>query len=184
MLDPISIPELVQWLEHLSVKKLITTAPSASNFLLVVYCFHYLVKRKGCFIVAFIISEIAGTTSLFNNLDSIAYYLMYANIYVVMYYHLHKSAYDLSVLLACVLMILFDLGNAIDAAIYSDSETYINQNYVAIAVSLHIILFASTFNLEKVFTNTRRFLDSFAVYFCANYNYAYYCYNTGKVTSK
>ena len=175
--------ELLQWLEPLSVKNLVTEQ-SVSNLLLILYVISYVLNRKGGFIVAFIFCEIFGNSFISDYFSDLGYYLFYAMAYSFLYYYCYINKMRVITLFACVTIILLDIGMAIDAEIYNGVKGFLWSNYIYFAISLHLLLICTLFRWKRIgrilVSHTRATYDNLHI----NDVIAFYCYNATKAPNR
>lgn len=167
--------ELMQWLEVNSAVK--GTMTQSANSLLLAYFVSYLLNRKAAFIVAFLCVEFYGNSFISDYLNNVNFYMGYAAIYCLLYFYLHKRKERKRTLAAVILIILLDVGSALDAYAYPNIETYFYQTYAYLYVFVHAVLLVSLINWRILSNVVGCFLDAFLGHFGVSYHMPFFCYN-------
>lgn len=165
----------MQWLEAQSVKNLV--AEQSANSLLLAYFVSYLLNRKAAFIVAFLCVEFYGNSFISDYLNNVNFYMGYAAIYCLVYFYLHKRKERKRTLAAVILIILLDVGSALDAYAYPNIETYFYQTYAYLYVFVHAVLLVSLINWRILSDIMGCFFNAFIGNFGISYRMSFFCYN-------
>jgi hypothetical protein len=178
-MNSINLLEIVQWLAADNVKNQVAALSASSIF--IAYLVTFAMTRKAAFIVAFLCVEIYGNTFISESLTDVNYYLGYALIYCMLYFYLNKTKTKTTTLLSIALVILLDVGSAIDAAIYPQTKTAFYSYYEYSYVFVHLCVICSLVNWKLFRTivgqATNSIFDFFGISYCA----AYFLYNSRKI---
>lgn len=176
--------ELLEWAQLLSDLAKQTAVENVSNTLLLLYVITYVVNRKGCFLVAFIICELLGNTSVLTALPDSTYYMVMASVYCCLYCFCISNFMKLKVLLGCVIMVLFQIGMSLDAKAYNGGETFIYTYYVHLVISIHLYIMCSLFKWERIRTSMVDYIRSLGFVFRYNDTFSFFWYNIKNTKSK
>ena len=111
-----------------------------SSFVLLVYALSYHFKKEGCYFAAFSFDEMISNAAFMDPLSEFQYYLLISCIYCILYWYIEKRNPKLITIMACGLIVLFNVWMAIDAVINIEVETAIYKAHTYIAVSLYLLL--------------------------------------------
>lgn len=167
--------ELIQWLQVNSAVK--GAVAQSANSLLLAYFVAYLLNRKAAFIVAFLCVEFYGNSFVADQLSSVNFYMGYAAMYCLLYFYLHQKQERKRTLAAVVLIILLDVGSALDAYVYPETETYFYQTYAYFYVFVHVVLLVSLINWRILSNLVGCFFNAFIGNFGISYRMPFFCYN-------
>lgn len=173
--------EILGWLGLLSVKKLVV-AQNVSSALLILYAISYKISNKGCLLTAFILCEFITTSQMAHHLSDSLYYLVGVSVYMLLYCYAYYNKLSINTMLGCVIMILFDLGMALDATIYPDSSTLIYEYYTPINLSIHLYLISTLFRWSRVRRGMEDILRAFTGFFRINDSFSFFWYHVKKAT--
>lgn len=177
-LTDFSIYEVLSWAQ-VNARKL-EVARHASNILLAAYMLSYMLNRKSCFLVAFLLVELIGNLRITDDLSMMNYYFMYSIIYCSIYWYGFYNYFKLKTLFCYAMLMLFEFGMTIDAYIYPEDKTFIYQSYEFVIVAFHLLIVASLFKRQNIRRGLGNLFASFTRVFSANYNFAFVWYTIGK----
>lgn len=137
-MDNLSIIGLLELWELASGN--VAATKSSSTILLTLYSLAYYFNKGGCYFAAFSFDEVISHASFIDPLSEFQYYLLISCIYCILYRHIEKRSAKLNTIMACSLIVLFNVWMAIDAAINIEIETAVYKAHTYIAVSLYLLL--------------------------------------------
>jgi hypothetical protein len=155
---------------------------SASNILIIIYAIAYFIKKEGCYVVAFLFDETLTNLSCMDVLTDPQYYLMSAIIYCGLYWYIEKNIENKSIglktILACGIIVLFNAGMSIDAAINPTTETFMYSHYICFVVLLHLYLISTLIRWTLIGKSMERFVNACCNTFGISDAFAFLWYNT------
>ena len=172
--------ELLEWAQLLSDLAKKTAEPDVSNTLICLYAISYIVNRKSCFIVAFILCEFLANSSILANLSDSTYYIVMASVYGLLYCYCHSRFMALKIRAGCVIMILFQAWMSIDAKTYNGNETFVYENYLYIVVLIHLYIISSLFKWSRIRGGMGDYARSFMRMLRSNDTVSFFWYTTKK----
>lgn len=172
--------ELLEWAQLLSDLAKKTMEPNVSNILICLYVMSYIINRKSCFIVAFILCEFLANSTALVQLPDSTYYLVMAGIYSFLYCHCVYNFMPLKNIAGCVIMILFQAWMSIDAKTYSGNETFIYENYIYIVVLIHLYIISSLFKWSRIRDSVGDYVRGFMCMLRSNDTISFFWYTTKK----
>lgn len=119
-------------------------------FVFGLYLLHAVITKRAAFLVAFLSIEVFGISAIAEHIQAPMFYLFYAAIHGLLYFACFYNKDKLTTLLAIVLLIAWQIGNSIDAALYPYTQTIVNDVYPFLYVLLHIFLISTTIKLRKL----------------------------------
>ena len=135
-------------------------ARNASNLIVLLYAMVYMFTNKGCFFAVFLFDEVVSNLTIVDQLSQSEYYLMVAVIYCGLYWYIENKNIRLKTILACGIIVLFNAGMSVDAAINSKIETFIYSYYIYFVVLLHLYLISTLFSWSFLGKSMGRFIDA------------------------
>jgi len=180
MLD-LSIYEVLLWVQE-SARKVVVEQ-TASNLLVGLYAIAYIINKKATFLVAFLLVEFYGYSSMFDVLTNPQYYLGYMVIYTLTYWYVFKCYGVNKTLLGYVTLIVFELTMAMDAVFYAKTETILYNSYTYIIVFVHLYIIISLFEWKRIKHNMGVFARGLLCTIWPSYNYSLFCYTKAYSTS-
>lgn len=138
-----SLYGLLEWVQLNEKKAVLEIVQSASNLLFSLYVISYIFNKKAAFLVAFLLVEIYGNSSISSGLTKPEYYRGYAFLYMVTYWVVFYKYHMVKSLVGYVILVLFELAMSVDAIYFPDDETYIDTNYTSIIVLIHLYIVAT-----------------------------------------
>lgn len=166
--------ELLKWLDLDSVRKV---AELSANSLILLYFITYVLSKRAAFLVAFLITELYGLSTISDSLNEVNFYLGYALIYCLLYCYLLLKQDRKRTLAAVVLIILLDAGSAIDAYAYREIETAFYNSYEYLFAFVHLCLLGSLINWRILRTIMGQAFNAVLGFFGASYSYSFFLYN-------
>ena len=141
------IIEALQWAGLESVIKTPTITKITSNIILFLYVMSYILNRKGCLIAAFISCELWCYSGLSDWVANEFFYIGYAVVYCLVYFYIkERTKCNVHQLSSLVLMILLEMGMALDAYFYPKVTTDFWRSYEFNVLLLHGYIIASFIN--------------------------------------
>lgn len=174
--------ELLLWV-HLNDLKVVA-AQNVSNILIFLYVISYIFNKKAVFVMAFLLVEFYGNVSVFSVLSNVQYYIGYVFLYALSYWVVFKRYHMVKPLLGYGIMVLFQLGMALDAALYPDNETVISESYVYIVVAIHLYIIISSVRWQSLRLRMGDVLNSFRSIFCSSYSISFFWYTVRNLNQK
>jgi hypothetical protein len=172
------IGELLQWLQLLSVKKLVLNlnlSLRASDFILICYALVFLLNRKGCFIAVFLFCEVLAYSGFIDGLTNPLYYLLFAGIYSGLYHFLYLTNSKINTVFACAIIVIFSIGAALDAYFYPQIETIFYRSYEFFVVAVHLYLIYTLINWRSLRSAVGSSINSIARSMGINYSLSLFC---------
>ena len=143
-MDTQLINEVISWAGLLNAKKQEVVELNVSDLILALYVISYFNIKKGCLIVAFLSCEVWGYGVFSDWVTNEFFYIGYAVAYCLLYFyikeHIKWNVYQLSSL---VLMILLEIGMALDAYFHPEVKTDFWRSYEFNVLLLHCYIIAS-----------------------------------------
>jgi hypothetical protein len=158
-MDYLSITWILDTWELQSVN--VVAAQSLSNLLILLYAITYILTKKGCYFAVFLFDESITNLSIVDNLSEPNYYLMVSFIYCLLYWNIERKNTRLKTIVACGIIVLFNAGMGLDAAVNSEVETIIYQAYIYVVVLLHLYLISTLFRWEFIGKSMERSARAF-----------------------
>ena len=166
--------EILKWLDLDSVRKV---AELSANSLILLYFISYTLSKRAAFLVAFLITEIYGLSTINNPLNDVNFYLGYALIYCLLYCYLLLKQERKRTLAAVVLIVLLDAGSAIDAYAYREVETIFYNSYEYLFLFVHLCLLSSLINWRILRSIMGKAFNAVLGFFGASYSHSFFLYN-------
>lgn len=94
--------------------------------------------------------ELLAYTSLMDSLSDELYYLFFASVYSTLYQYLLLNKCRRKTIFCCGIIVLFNIGAILDAAIYPQTETLFYKSYEFFAVSVHLVFIWSTIDWKTL----------------------------------
>ena len=151
---------------------------SLSSILLIIYAIAYLVKKEGCYVVAFLFDETLTNLSYMDALTDPQYYLMTSVIYCVLYWYIENKNIRLKTIVACGIIVLFNAGMSFDAWYNSEIETIMYSYYIYFVVLLHLYLISTLVRWKHIGQSMGRFVNACCNTFGISDAFAFLWYNT------
>lgn len=170
------IEDLVIWLLQRSDLKPNQAALNVSNILLLCYFVAYLFNRKAVFISVFFVSEVMAYSSFIDLLPNEIYYLLFAGLYSVLYHFLYLTNSKLNTVFACAIIVLFNIGAALDASLYPQTETIFYKNYGFFVVAVHLYFIYTLNNWRLLRSALGASVNGLARFMGVNYSLSLFCY--------
>tara|TARA_Y100000310_G_C20486934_1_gene717324 strand:+ start:141 stop:734 length:594 start_codon:yes stop_codon:yes gene_type:complete len=172
----------ISQLSHLKIQThYLVTATVHSNFLLITYCLHAIIIKRGGYLVAFLFAESITKLELFNSTGPINYWLQLCVVAVFIYFVGKRLNFNLKAFFCYGIMILFMLMMAKDAWLYPKTKTFIYDNYANIIVCIHLIIIFPTIKFSKIRSSYRRFSTRMGGVWRNSYTLRYICYNLQQI---
>lgn len=135
------INEVIAWVGLTSAIKIPTTLMSVSDLILTLYVISYFNIKKGSLIVAFLVCELWGYGVFSDWVTNEYFYAGYAVSYCLLYFYIKNSTkWNVTQLSSIVLMILLEIGMALDAHFYPETTTDFWQSYEVNVLLLHMYI--------------------------------------------
>jgi len=151
---------------------------SLSSILFIIYAIACFIKKEGCYVVAFLFDEIVSNLSCMDILTEHQYYLMITTVYCCLYWHIEKKNISLKTILACGIIVLFNMGMSVDAVINPTIETVIYSYYIYFILFLHLYLISTLFSWEHVRKNMGEFFRAISNISGTSDAFAFFWYNS------
>ena len=166
------------------ISTIILHDPSVATLLLICYVVSALITKRLIFLLAFLLSEFYGNCVIFDILPNVAYYLGYASIYCLLYFWCYQTKEKIKTLFAVMLIILLDIGSAIDAGLYPDSETIFYQSYPILLIFVHIHLISKFVNWQILRLNLGYSANNVLSLLGASYSITFFWYTIHNLYKK
>lgn len=140
--------ELLEWVHLLSgLKASLEIAQNVSNIILALYVISYFSIKKGGLIVAFLVCELWGYGIFSDWVTNEFFYIGYAVAYCLLYFYIkERTKWNIHQLSSLALMILLEMGMALDAYFYPKVTTDFWRSYEFNVLLLHGYIIASFIN--------------------------------------
>lgn len=155
----------------------VVIAQNASNLLVILYAISYRVTNRGCFFAVFLFDEVVSNMTLVDMLEGYQYYLMISFIYCCLYWYIESKNIRLKTILACGIIVLFNVGMSVDAAFNSEIETFIYSYYLHFVVLLHLYLISTLISWTLIRKSMGKFVDACCYTFGVSDAFAFLWYN-------
>ena len=155
----------------------VVIAQNASNLLVILYAISYRVTNRGCFFAVFLFDEVVSNMALVDMLEGYQYYLMISFIYCCLYWYIESKNIRLKTILACGIIVLFNVGMSVDAAFNSEIETFIYSYYLHFVVLLHLYLISTLISWTLIRKSMGKFVDACCYTFGVSDAFAFLWYN-------
>ncbi len=155
----------------------VVIAQNASRFLFIAYAIAWFINKEGRYIAAFLLDEVLSNLSVLDFLSEPEYYLMVAFIYCALYWYIESKNIRLKTIVACGIIILFNVGIGIDASINSEIETFLYTYYIYFVVLLHLYLISTLFSWSLIRKGMGDFIDACCSTFGISDAFAFLWYN-------
>lgn len=177
--------EVIEWAEQLSQSvENQTRAKSVSDIILILYVIAYMINKKGCFIVAFLLCEIAGVTYNLQTVDGYKLFLVYTSIYSILTLYVYKTSGNSKTFLYCAIMTLFDGALTVDSIYYCEVETFLYIVYVPVVLLIHVLIIFSLFKWRYDWRGLADTVRAFVSQFSISYNAMYFWYTVKNTLHK
>jgi len=141
------INEVLSWAGLESVKKQLAAGLSVSDLILTLYVISYFNIKKGGLIVAFLVCELWGYGIFSDWVTNQYFYVGYAVVYCLLYFYIkERTKWNIHQLSSLALMILLEMGMALDAYFYPKVTTDFWRSYEFNVLLLHGYIIASFIN--------------------------------------
>jgi len=157
--------------------KSVDLAQNLSNLLIVLYAISYLKTNKGCFFAVFLFDEVISNLVFVDYMSEPQYYLMIAFIYCCLYWYIESKNIRLKTILACGIIVLFNVGMSVDAVFNSEIETFIYSYYLHFVVLLHLYLISTLISWTLIRKSMGKFVDACCYTFGVSDAFAFLWYN-------
>lgn len=181
MMADLSMYEVLSWVQQNAEKAV--AEQNLSNFLVVLYAIAYGINKKAAFLVAFLLIELYGYSSIGDALTAPQFYLGYAVIYTATYWFVFKCYGVNKTLLGYVTLIIFELTMATDAVFYAKVKTIMYDSYPYVIVLVHLYIIISLFEWKRIKHDMGVFARSLLCIIWPSYNYSLFCYTKAYSTS-
>lgn len=158
--------------------------PFVATLLLACYVVSALTTKRLVFLLAFLLSEFYGNCYIFDILPDVAFYFGYASIYCLLYFWCYQAKEEIKTLFAVTLIILLDIGSAIDAGLYPESETLFYQTYPLLLIFVHLHLISKLINRKILRINLGYGANYFANVLGDSYSITFFWYTVLNLRKK
>ena len=160
----------------------VVIAQNASSFLFIAYAIAWFINKEGRYIAAFLLDEVLSNLYILDFLSESQYYLMICLIYCALYWYIESKNIRLKTIVACGIIILFNVGIGIDASINSEIETFLYTYYIYFVVLLHLYLISTLFSWSLIRKGMGDFIDACCTSFGISDAFTFLWYNN--ITTK
>jgi len=151
---------------------------NASSILIIIYAIAYLIKKEGCYVVAFLFDETLTNLSCMDTLTDPQYYLITSIIYCGLYWYIENKNIRLKTIGACGIIVLFNAGMSFDAWFNSEVETILYSYYIYFVVLLHLYLISTLVRWKLIGKSMEHFINACCNTFGISDAFAFLWYNT------